>query len=81
MQNGTGACIRNVANGMKFTTIDADNDPSPQNCASVFGGGWWHKKCYNVCLTCRNTVNDLVWMNADCNKIHPIEVRMLIKPH
>lgn len=30
----------------QFSTIDRDNDKSPnQNCASQSGGGWWHDDC------------------------------------
>jgi len=34
-------------NGMKFTTIDVDNDlKSSQNCAVYQAfGGWWYKAC------------------------------------
>ena len=35
-------------NGMKFTTLDIDNDRSPKNCASQYGGqgGWWYDYCF-----------------------------------
>lgn len=35
-----------VANGMKFSTPDRDNDGyAGDNCALITGGGWW----YNIC--------------------------------
>jgi len=38
-------------NGMKFTTIDVDNDLRSRNCAaSEKYGGWWYKKCADVNL-------------------------------
>nr|XP_014089353.1 fibrinogen-like protein A [Bactrocera oleae] len=33
--------------GMKFTTLDRDNDEDPdRNCAQKFKGCWWFKFCY-----------------------------------
>ena len=36
-------------NGMKFTTIDNDNDNySSGNCALNYSSGWWYNKCYHI---------------------------------
>ena len=32
--------------GMKFSTIDVDNDESTDNCAAMRSGGWWYWGCY-----------------------------------
>ncbi|XP_059175201.1 ficolin-2-like [Physella acuta] len=32
-------------NGLKFTTIDSDNDRSHGNCAEMCEGGWWYERC------------------------------------
>ena len=54
-------------NGMSFTTTDRDNDKSNSNCAKKLGyGGWWYKKCYKVCLTCKPE-SDGLWAE-DSNK-------------
>ena len=43
--------LKAMANGMKFTTIDKDQDKTKENCAKLHNGGWWHNKCFQVKLT------------------------------
>ncbi|CAL1591072.1 unnamed protein product [Knipowitschia caucasica] len=31
--------------GMKFSTYDQNNTASKENCAAVYGGGWWYGPC------------------------------------
>ena len=39
-------------NGKPFTTYDSDNDErGTSNCATTFGGGWWHTSCFDSQLT------------------------------
>lgn len=32
--------------GMKFSTLDQDNDGSQDHCAKKWKGGWWFNSCY-----------------------------------
>ena len=41
---GDSLAVKHV--GMKFSTIDVDNDNYPDNCAAMYPGGWWYKDCY-----------------------------------
>lgn len=36
-------------NGMKFSSVDRDNDLNGGNCAGS-GGPWWHNSCYHSAL-------------------------------
>uniref|UniRef100_A0A672YL76 Fibrinogen alpha chain n=1 Tax=Sphaeramia orbicularis TaxID=375764 RepID=A0A672YL76_9TELE len=44
----TGSYISH--NGMKFSTFDKDNDQWEENCAEMYGGGWWFNNCRAVHL-------------------------------
>ncbi|KAM6909410.1 fibrinogen alpha chain [Xenentodon cancila] len=36
--------------GLKFSTFDKDNDKLEENCAEVYGGGWWYDSCQGANL-------------------------------
>jgi hypothetical protein len=38
-------------NGQRFSTHDQDHDLHPENCAKIFNGAWWYKRCVVSCLT------------------------------
>ena len=35
-------------NGMKFTTLDNDNDNWGSNCAATYKDGWWFNSCDTI---------------------------------
>ena len=46
---GTDHFATHPLNGMKFTTLDNDNDQrGVSNCAAFFKSGWWHNDCYTI---------------------------------
>jgi len=38
----------NLSNGMKFSTLDNDNDKDSKNCAATYKSGWWHNNCFMI---------------------------------
>ena len=79
-----GNCLDSFSelNSMKFTTIDKDNDLYGNNCAKEFGGGWWFRACYGICLTCYSNIG-IYKSNALHNSnqyLYLNYVEMLIKP-
>ncbi|XP_069580702.1 fibrinogen alpha chain-like [Brachyistius frenatus] len=80
--------------GMKFSTLDRDNDESGESCAEMFGGGWWYNSCqtanlngiyykgtYNPKTTSPYEVeNGVVWPTYKPASYSLKAVRMLIRP-
>ena len=69
------ACNNGYADGMKFSTSDADNDLAVGNCASGLGGGWWHNNCYCVSLTTSTTY----WRDITGIFYYLADARMMMK--
>ena len=62
--------------GMKFTTLDQDNDiHGSTNCAQGRYGGWWFNRCTKACLTCASSKH--VWETIAEERV--INSRMMIK--
>ena len=63
---------------MKFSTVDVDNDASPNlRCAQEFKGGWWFRSCYEFCLTCKH--ENGFYINGTKNILFSY-AKMMIKP-
>ncbi len=43
--HSTAGTSLDSANGMKFSSLDVDNDDAPQNCAVAFKRPFWNAKC------------------------------------
>ena len=48
---GTAGDGLHIHNGMRFSTLDRDNDEHPGDCARHHGGGWWYWRCFHSLLT------------------------------
>ena len=64
-----------IANGMRFSTPDQDNDMHPTRCSVVIG--WWFKKCSRSVL---NHDTNGVWNAYTTEPTSDVEfARMLVK--
>ena len=73
--DGSGAVW--LHSGMKFTTIDQDNDLRFDNCATNREGGWWYNNCFYACVTCNAVAHE--WDSL--GNWYLTNSRMMIKPH
>jgi len=64
------------SNGMRFTTVDVDNDKKTEfNCAERIHGGWWYKSCSSSRLNARRPS----WYSTSDNKIFIKASRMMLQ--
>lgn len=64
-------------NGMKFSTIDRDNDLISGHCASFREGAWWFRGCSQVNV---NAVYDSIYWKGFRDTTPLKSISMKIKP-
>ncbi|ALC41371.1 maker62 [Drosophila busckii] len=85
MYVGTAGDDFSLNKGMKFSTMDKDNDVYWQNCALESQGGWWHKNCTSVNLNGEyfdsqlDEYKGIRWWSWNDNETLK-SVKMLIRP-
>ncbi|XP_068135000.1 fibrinogen alpha chain [Hyperolius riggenbachi] len=81
-------------NSMKFSTYDKDSDKWEENCAEMYGGGWWYNNCQAVNLNgiyytggqydprnnVHETENGVVWLSFKPADYSLKTVKMKIRP-
>ncbi|XP_069184304.1 angiopoietin-related protein 7 [Procambarus clarkii] len=71
--------------GMKFSTIDRDNDLGSRSCAQLptYQGGWWYRDCSNVGTTAlQSNLATLYWTPGVRGSYweHLQQIQMMIRP-
>uniref|UniRef100_A0A3Q2TA04 Fibrinogen alpha chain n=1 Tax=Fundulus heteroclitus TaxID=8078 RepID=A0A3Q2TA04_FUNHE len=81
-------------NGMKFSTMDKDNDGWGESCAEAYGSGWWYNSCQSANLngnyykgsydpqtnTPYKTANGVVWATFKPATYSLKTARIFIRP-
>ena len=64
-------------NGIKFSTIDQDNDLHGAKCATLRGGGWWFKRCENANFNSGYNRTDLKAAHwKDLYKVTAVQIKL-----
>ncbi|XP_028142960.1 microfibril-associated glycoprotein 4-like [Diabrotica virgifera virgifera] len=75
--------------GLKFTTVDVDQDKSSGNCAQIFEGAWWYNNCHSsnlngkfmtVVLPEAYKAHGLNWHPLKGDHVNLAGSRMMIRP-
>ena len=76
-------------NNMSFSTFDRDNDQSSRNCAAVYKGAWWYRRCFRANLNGPHdpitpppptaNANRIMWNNGTRHIYYP-SVEMKVRP-
>ncbi|XP_059160828.1 angiopoietin-related protein 7-like [Physella acuta] len=80
-QNNNGL---SYVNGMKFSTLDRDNDAYSEDCAALCKGGWWYRDCQYVNLngiwgiTDRNRGINWYLISSDGETLDSVEMKVRI---
>ena len=62
-----------IGNGQKFSAFDEDNDSIINNCAILYGGGWWFNGCFDINLNGNYSNKEL--LNERATGIHWRQLR------
>ena len=66
-------------NGIKFTTMDQDNDIYSKNCATTHAVGWWYTNCYSVNLNRWNPERSTIpYLDSSTGDKEPQETKMTL---